>query len=203
MAKKDPRIDAYIARSAGFARPVLKHLRKVVHAGCPEVEETVKWGHPSFTYKGIFAGMAAFKGHCTFGFWKDALLRGEPGHPGKNDEAMGQFGRITSVAELPSERQLTQLVKKAAALHDQGVKVPRPPKPKHRGEAKVPSYFMVALRRNKKALATFRGFSPSQRREYVEWVTEAKGEDTRSRRIATSVEWLAEGKIRNWKYVRT
>jgi uncharacterized protein YdeI (YjbR/CyaY-like superfamily) len=202
MGKKDPRIDAYIARSAEFARPILKHLRAVVHDGCPEAEETLKWGHPSFTYKGIFAGMAAFKGHCTFGFWKDALLRDEPGHPGKNDQAMGAFGRITSVAGLPSEKALIRLVKKAAALHDQGVKVPRPPRPKRRAEAKVPAYLASALRKNKKALATFQGFSPSQRWEYIEWVTEAKGEETRARRLATAVAWMSEGKIRNWKYVR-
>jgi uncharacterized protein YdeI (YjbR/CyaY-like superfamily) len=202
MARKDPRIDAYIARSTPFARPILKHLRKTVHAGCPDVEETLKWGHPSFTYKGIFAGMAAFKGHATFGFWKDALLRDEPGHPGKNDEAMGAFGRITSVAGLPSDTALIRLVKKAAALHDQGIKVPRRPRPKVAAELKVPAYLMTTLRKHKKALSTFRSFSPSHRNEYVEWITEAKGEETRARRIATALEWMSAGKDRNWKYVR-
>lgn len=203
MGKKDPRIDAYIARSAGFARPILVHLRKVVHAGCPEVEETLKWSFPHFMYQGMLGSMAAFKSHCTFGFWKGALLVGKAGGLSKSEEAaMGQFGRITSIADLPSEKKLLQLVKQATALNDQGVKRSPRPKPKGKGGLKVPAYFMSALRRSTKALATFQAFSPSNKRDYVEWVTEAKGKDTRARRIATAVEWMAEGKIRNWKYVR-
>jgi uncharacterized protein YdeI (YjbR/CyaY-like superfamily) len=203
MRKKDPRIDAYIARSAVFARPILVHLRKTVHAGCPEVEEVLKWNFPHFMYKGMLCGMAAFKNHCTFGFWKAALIVDKNDRLAKRVEtAMGQFGRITSIADLPSEKKLLQLVKRAAALNDQGVKLPRRPKSIGKGDLKVPAIFMSALRKHKKALATFRDLSPSDKRDYVEWVTEAKGEDTRARRLATAIAWMAEGKIRNWKYAR-
>lgn len=202
MSAKDPRIDAYIARSAAFARPVLKYIRKTVHKGCPDVEETIKWGMPHIMHKGMLAGMAAFKSHCAFGFWKGTLLMGKRSAADKRDEAMGQFGCITSIADLPSEKTLLALVKRAAALNERGVKVPRR-KPAAKGEPLVPAYFMAALRKSKRALAAFRGFNPSHRREYVEWVTEAKQEATRARRIATAIEWMAEGKSRSWKYVRT
>ena len=200
MGNKDPRIDAYIARSAPFAKPILKHLRRVVHQGCPQVEETLKWGSPSFTHQGILCGMAAFKQHCVFGFWKHALVIDK--RTSKVEAAMGQFGRITALSDLPSDRVLLGWVKKAAALNEQGVKVPRKPKPATDRVLEVPPYFMSALRKNAKALATFKGFSSSNKREYLEWVTEAKAEATRARRLATAVEWMAEGKIRNWKYVR-
>ena len=203
MGKKDPRIDAYIANSADFARPILKHLRKVVHAGCPDVEETLKWSHATFMYKGILCGMAAFKQHVTFGFWKDALMRGKDSGAFKgSDEAWGQFGRITAVSDLPSEKVLLGLVRKAVALNDQGIKLPAKPRPKRTLELKVPGELMSALRKNKKALETFQGFSYSNKKEYVEWLVEAKTEATRSRRLETAVAWMAEGKIRNWKYVR-
>jgi uncharacterized protein YdeI (YjbR/CyaY-like superfamily) len=144
--------------------------------------------------------MAAFKGHCTFGFWKETLLKKKYGPLAKVDaKAMGQFGRITAVADLPSQRTLLRFVKDAAALNDTGVKVAARPKAKK--PLAIPSYFMAAVRKNKKALATFKGFSPSNKREYVEWVTEAKVEDTRVRRLETAIAWMAEGKVRNWKYV--
>lgn len=201
MATKDPRIDAYIANAAPFARPVLEALRRAVHQGCPEVEETLKWSHPSFLYKGILCGMAAFKAHATFGFWNHELLV-DKGLKPSDEAAMGQFGRLTSVDDLPDEKALIRLVKAAAELKDAGAK--RSPKPRPRGERKldVPDYFMAALKRSKKALATFESFSYSHAKEYVEWITEAKREDTRERRIATALEWLAEGKSRNWKHER-
>lgn len=204
MGTKDPRIDEYIARAADFAKPILSHLRKVVHAGCPEVEETLRWSHPSFTYKGILCGMAAFKAHCTFGFWKAAVLAERLGDPSLNDEsAAGQFGRITAVSDLPDEKTLVRYVREAAALNDQGVKAAAPqPKPERRRELETPEDLTAALKRNKKALATFEGFSPSHKREYVEWLTEAKTEATRKRRLEQAVEWMAEGKSRNWKYIR-
>jgi uncharacterized protein YdeI (YjbR/CyaY-like superfamily) len=175
-----------------------------VHAGCPEVEETLKWSAPHFMYKGMLGGMAAFKHHCTFGFWKGALLVGKPGGISRSAEAaMGQFGRITSIADLPSEKKMVQLVKKAAALNDQGVKLPARRTSSGKGALRAPVYLLTALRRNRKALATFQGFSPSHKRAYVEWVTGAKSEETRARRIATAVAWMAEGKTHNWKYVRT
>lgn len=201
MGKKHPGIDAYIARSAPFARPILKHLRAIVHAGCPDVEETLKWGHPSFDFKGILCGMAAFKAHATFGFWKYALLIGDR-KLGKSDEkAMGQFGRITSIADLPDRTTLIALVRRAAALNEQGI---RPPRPKRRPATppRTPVLLAAALRKSKKALATFQALSPSHKRDYIEWLTEAKGEDTRARRLATAIAWMAEGKHRNWKYDR-
>lgn len=200
MGKKHPDVDAYITRSAPFARPILRHLRAVVHAGCPAVEETLKWGHPAFMHEGMLCGMAAFKAHATFGFWKHKLLFGDE-RLGKSDEdAMGQCGRITSIADLPARRLLVTLVKRAAALNEKGVRTPRPPK---RARAIiVPTYLTAALKRSAKARATFQSLSPSRKYEYIEWLTEAKGADTRARRLATAIEWMAEGKHRNWKYDR-
>ena len=198
MASKDPRIDAYIAKSADFAKPILKHLRKVVHAGCPSVEETVKWSMPHFDYKGVMCGMAAFKQHCVFGFWKEALIFDRDKAVEKT--AMGSFGCIKSLADLPSAKTLIQYVKKAAALNDAGIKAPGRTQPKKREPLAVPDYFSAALKKNAKAGKTFKDFPPSKRREYLEWVTEAKREETRKERLATSIKWLAEGKSRHWKY---
>jgi hypothetical protein len=201
MGKKDERVDAYMARAQPFAQPILKHLRKLVHRACPEVEETLKWSSPTFMYKGILCGMAAFKAHCVFGFWKGTLLEGTPG---RGTEAMGQFGRLTSLADLPDDAALIRLVRRAAALNDEGVKIPRVRKPElpRRPAAKPPAAFLAALRKNTKALATYDAFSPSHKREYVDWIAEAKRDDTRQRRIETSIAWMAAGKNRNWKYER-
>jgi uncharacterized protein YdeI (YjbR/CyaY-like superfamily) len=200
MPKKDPRIDAYIAKSADFAQPILTHLRKLVHAACPGVEETMKWQTPTFMHHGILAGMAAFKNHCAFNFWKGKLLiASEPALAAKAEEAMGHFGRITSLDDLPKAATITRWIKQAAKLNEEGIKVPkkRPARPR---EVSVPEYLLKALRKNKAALTTFEKFPPSHRREYVEWIVEAKTEPTRDKRIATALEWMAEGKSRNWKY---
>jgi hypothetical protein len=203
MGKKDPRVDAYIARSADFARPILKRLREVVHAGCPDVEETLKWSSPHFMYKGMLCGMASFKGHCAFGFWKGKLLAKQHKALAETRElAMGEFGRITALSDLPDEKSLLRYVKEAVALNDEGVKLPARAKPKGDRKLRVPDYFLAAVRKNKKALATFEGFSYSNKKEYVEWVTEAKGEETLKQRLETAVAWMAEGKARNWKYLR-
>ena len=199
MGSKDPRIDAYIAKSADFAKPILKHLRKIVHAGCPNVEETLKWSMPHFDYRGVMCGMAAFKQHCVFGFWKESLIFDSSKTAEKT--AMGSFGCITSLADLPSEKTLIQYVKKAAALNEAGIKAPGRTKPKKREPLKVPDYFSAALKKNAKARKTFEHFPPSKRRDYIEWVTEAKREETRRERLATSIKWLAEGKARHWKYM--
>jgi uncharacterized protein YdeI (YjbR/CyaY-like superfamily) len=196
MGTKDPRIDAYIAKSADFAKPILTHLREVVHAACPEVEETMKWSSPHFDYKGeMMCGMAAFKEHCRFGFWKGSLI---PGVPSMSDLAAGPMGRITSVKDLPSKAVLTGYIKQAMKLNDAGVKLvmkgpPKKPLP-------TPPDLARALKSNKAARATFDGFSPSARRDYVEWLLEAKTEETRARRLETATGWIAEGKARNWKY---
>ena len=198
MGTRDKRVDAYIAKSAEFARPILRHLREIVHEGCPEVAEAIKWSHPSFQYKGMFCGMAAFKEHCAFGFWKRAAMAIDGQGP---QDAMGQFGRITSLKDLPPKKTLLGYVKKAKQLNDEGVKVPKKPKP--RGEKKelvIPDFFTAALKKNKKAQSAFEAFSYSHKKEYVEWLTDAKTEETRNRRLETALEWLAEGKSRNWKY---
>jgi len=201
MSTRDKRIDTYIAKSADFAQPILQYLREIVHEGCPEIEETMKWSFPHFMYKGILCSMASFKQHCVFGFWKGSLVL--DGKDSNSTDAMGQFGRITSLHDLPSKSVLLGYVQKARQLHDHGVRVPRKPQP--RGEKKeltIPDYFSAALKENKKALATFTGFSYSHKKEYVQWVTEAKTHETRNRRLQTSMEWLAQGKSRNWKYER-
>ena len=201
MGKHDARIDAYIAKSADFAKPILNHLRKLVHVACPDVEETMKWSFPHFTYKGMLCSMASFKAHCSFGFWKGALIFGKSkGEAGKQDEAMGHFGRITALSDLPKDDVLVRYVKEAARLNEAGVKLPAKPRSKVKKELVAPDYFLAALKKNKKALAAFEGFSYSDKKEYVEWITEAKREETRQRRMDTAIEWLAEGKSRNWNY---
>jgi uncharacterized protein YdeI (YjbR/CyaY-like superfamily) len=195
MAKKDPRIDAYISKAPEFARPILKHLRAIVREGCPEVEETMKWSVPHFDYKGPLAGMAAFKAHCAFGFWKGSLV--VPG----SKEAMGQFGRITKVGDLPKDKVLVGYVQKAVKLNDEGIKVKRVPK-QPKPDIAMPADLAAALKKNAKARATFEGFPPSHKREYLEWITGAKAEATRERRLGTAIEYMSSGKSLNWKYQR-
>lgn len=199
MGTRDPRVDAYIAKQQDFAKPILLHLREVVHGACPDVVETLKWSSPFFMYKGgLLCSMAAFKAHAIFGFWKGALIDGVSPNRNNGGEAMGNYGRLTSVKDLPSRRELTALIKRAMELHDNGVTVPRKRAPKP--EAKVPPELAAALAKNRKAAAQFEAFSPSHRREYVEWIVEAKRDETKSKRVAQAVEWIAEGKGRNWKY---
>jgi uncharacterized protein YdeI (YjbR/CyaY-like superfamily) len=200
MPKIDPRIDAYIRKAKPFAQPILTHIRKVVHAAVPGVEETMKWSSPHFDYKGMFCGMAAFKAHVGLGFWKGALLQEHLPGPGGLSSA-GQFGKIASLADLPSDRDLARILKIAKKLNDDDVKAP-PMRKGPRPALKAPADLQAALARNKKAKATFEGFAPGQRREYIAWVTEAKQAATREARIKTAVEWMAEGKIRHWKYVK-
>ena len=196
MPRKDPRIDAYIARSKPFARPILARLRAVVRETCPDVVETLKWGSPSFEYHGILCGMAAFKEHAVFGFWKGKLVVDEKDRVPK--DGMGQFGRLTKLSDLPAKRVLAGYVKKAMALNESGVTVKRNAAPKK--PIPVPADLRVALAKSAKANAVFQEFSPSARRDYLEWVTEAKRPATRAKRIATTIEWLKAGKRRNWKY---
>ncbi|MFN2397857.1 MAG: YdeI family protein [Gemmatimonadaceae bacterium] len=199
MGTRDPRIDAYIAKSADFGKPILTHLRDVVHSACPEVLETIKWSFPHFEYKGVLCSMASFQEHCAFGFWKGSLIVDTNG---KSVEAMGQFGRITRISDLPSKKALTTYIKEAMRLNESGVKVPARSKPRHKREVVVPDYLSSALKKNRKALAIFDDMSPSHKREYVEWITEAKGDDTRKRRLEKAIEWMTEGRSRNWKYER-
>ena len=197
MPSNDPRIDAYIEKSADFAKPILGHLRKLVHKACPDVEETWKWSFPHFDYKGMLCSMAAFKQHASFGFWKQSLLETDTGP--KNKTAMGSFGRITSIKDLPSDKVMIGLIQQAMELNEKGINVrKKPAAPKT--EVVVPDDLTAALVKNKKAKAQFEKFSNSHRKEYVMWITEAKTEPTRQKRLATTIEWLSEGKSRNWKY---
>ena len=204
MPTKDPRVDAYIAKMAPFARPILKHLRKLVHQACPECEETLKWSSPTFMYHGMLCGFAAFKEHATFGFWKHSLMVGEKGAPRreKAEQAMGMFGRITSVKDLPSDTVMISLIKKAMKLNEDGVKAVRDKTKRPRVEWPMPPALTAALKRSRKARATWDGFSPSHQKEYKEWIGEAKTEATREKRLLTTIEWLEEGKPRHWKYMK-
>jgi len=198
MARKDPRVDAYIKQAAPFAQPILMSIRETVHASCPGVEETMKWNFPHFLYKGMLCGMASFTQHAALGFWKGALVTGGP----RSADAMGHFGRLTQLSDLPSKTALAALVRKAAALNEAGVKAPRAAKKTAPKTVTVPAALAAAFKTDTKARAGFEAMSPSHKREYVEWITEAKSEETRNRRLAQAIEWMAEGKSRNWKYER-
>ena len=195
MAKKDPRVDAYIKKAQPFARPILKHLRKLVHKACPDVEETIKWKMPFFERKGIVCFMAAFKEHAVLGFWNGEKIFGR-----QNKGAMGQFGRITSMKDLPSDKELIGYVRKAAELNQSGVKK-SPARSRAKQKLTVPADLKSALQKNAKARRTFENFSYSHKKEYVEWITGAKRDETRKRRLRTAVQWLAQGKPQNWKYM--
>jgi uncharacterized protein YdeI (YjbR/CyaY-like superfamily) len=193
---RDPRVDAYISRQADFARPILEHLRATIHSVCPQAEETLKWSMPAFLYKGkILASMAAFKAHAAFGFWRSSDVLGD----GAAQDAMGQFGKLNSVEDLPTPDALCALILKAMSVIDSGPAAPKPKKPP-KPELPTPDDLRAAMARKPAAAATFDAFPPSCRREYVEWVIEAKRPETREKRISQTVEWLAEGKRRNWKY---
>src|SRR5215831_1408141 len=168
MATRDPRVDAYIEGARPFARPILKRIRKAVHAACPGVSEAIKWRMPAFVYKGPLVGMAAFKAHCTLGFWKGSLMKTVPA--GRRGEAMGQFGRFESIADVPSEAALIEMVREAVALNDAGAKVAR--KPAVRKPApKTPPFMLAALKKNTNAFTSWQAFPPSHQREYIEWIT--------------------------------
>ena len=194
----DPRVDAYIAEAAPFAQPVLKHLRALVHKACPTVVEDMKWSMPFFLHEGKnVCHFAAFKAHCAFGFWHKGMEK-ELGALAKGDEAMGLLGRVTSLADLPGDATLVRFIKRAVELG--GSDVPARPAGQPRKELAAPADLLAALKKNKAAAAAFAKFAPSHRREYIEWITEAKRDETRQKRLATTLEWLAEGKKRNWKY---
>jgi uncharacterized protein YdeI (YjbR/CyaY-like superfamily) len=202
---KDKRIDAYIAKAQPFAQPILKKLRELVHKANPEVTETIKWGMPSFEYKGPYFGIASFKQHCVAGFWKSKLIKDPKGYLGerKNQggEAMGNFGCMKSMSDLPPDKAIIDFLLQAKKLNDEGVKAERR-RSTPKKEIPMPKEFDAALIKNKKAKVIYENFSPSHKREYLEWITEAKTDETKDRRIKTAVEWISEGKPRNWKYMR-
>jgi uncharacterized protein YdeI (YjbR/CyaY-like superfamily) len=202
----DPRVDKYIAKSRPFAQPILLHLRELVHKACPGVVETMKWSRPFFEYKGVILGnMSAFNQHCSFGFWGEEISAVLREAKVLQPDAMGSLGRLTSVEDLPARKQMLGLLRQAVSFIDSGqytspiaarnrvVKAPVP-------TPKAPLEFTKALKANKKASAAFADFSPSCKREYIEWIADAKRPETRDKRIATAVEWISEGKQRQWKY---
>jgi hypothetical protein len=197
MGTRDPRVDAYIERSADFATAILEHLREVVHRACPEAGETIRWGFPHFEHRGILCSMASFREHCAFGFWKGSLVV----DAAAAEEGMGHLGRIRSLADLPPDAELEALVWRAVDLNERGVRPVKVTKAARRDESPVPDDLLAALR-GAGALERWEALPPSHRREYLVWVEEAKREATRQRRVATTAEWVADGKSRNWKYER-
>jgi uncharacterized protein YdeI (YjbR/CyaY-like superfamily) len=191
MKNTSPDVDRYIANAVPFAQPILEKIRKAFHKADPRIREVMKWSFPHFEHDGIVGSMAAFKQHVAWGFWKAQLMGGQE----------TQRTKVTSVKDLPSEKVMVDAIREAVRLNEEGVKVERAPRVE-RGEAAVPPELAAALKKTPAAKKAFDGFSPSHRREYVEWITEAKAEATRQKRIAQTVEWLSEGKVRNWKYVR-
>jgi uncharacterized protein YdeI (YjbR/CyaY-like superfamily) len=207
MSNNSSRVDAYIAKAAEFAKPILSHLREAVHQVCPDVVEEMKWGRPFFVHRGvILCGMAAFKQHCSFMFWgaeirellrQDGLLEGD---------GMGSFGKIASLHDLPPERKMRGFLRRAVAFIDDGqgqtfMAASRKPAKPPKAAPVLPPEFLSALKKNTAASKVFAAFSPSCRREYVEWIAEAKKTETRDRRIQQAVGWISEGKQRNWKYM--
>jgi len=202
----DPRVDAYINKCKPFAQPILEHIRELVHKAVPHVEETIKWSRPFFEIKGVILGnMSGFNEHCSFGFWGEeigAVLREAKV---VQDGGMGSLGRITSVKDMPSDKQMLGFLKQAAGFIESGNytspitarnKVVKAPK----AALETPAELTQALKANKAAGKVFANFSPSCQREYIEWIADAKRAETRDKRVAQAVEWIAEGKQRNWKY---
>ncbi|MBI5402226.1 MAG: YdeI/OmpD-associated family protein [Ignavibacteriae bacterium] len=201
MRAKNKKIDAYIAKSADFAKPVLSHIRNLVHKACPKTREVIKWGFPHFDYKGMMCSMAAFKHHCAFNFWKESLMNDSKKILKiKDKDSMGSLGQIKSKSDLPHDNIFISYIKEAMKLNDEGVKLTVKKKDTGKTELVIPDCFFKALKKNKKAQVSFEKFAYSHRKEYIMWITEAKTEETRNRRIETAVEWLSEGKSRNWKY---
>ncbi len=197
MPKKDKRVDAYIAKQAEFAQPILTKVREWVHEGCPDCEETLKWSSPTFLHNGILCIMAGFKAHCMVRFWKGGQMKTEDGK--RIDLSWGQEARYSTVSDLPTKKEFLALVKKAVEINASGVKAP-PRKTKPKAEIPIPPAFAAAIKKNAKAKKAFDAFPPSHKREYLEWITDAKREEKRAKRIGQAVELMSEGKSRNWKY---
>lgn len=197
MGTRDKRIDAYIAKAAPFARPILSHLRGVVHTACPDVEETLKWGAPAYMHHGILCITAAFKAHCALVLWRAPLIVGAV----KSRDSRGHFGRITAVKELPSKAVLVGLLKQGVKLNEAGAKPSQRAKGRPKKTVALPADLAAGIKKNAKARKAWDEFSPSARREYVDWIIGAKRPETRAERLKTTLQWVAQGKQRNWKYM--
>jgi uncharacterized protein YdeI (YjbR/CyaY-like superfamily) len=200
MQTKSKEVDAYIAKAQPFARPILAKVRELFHKGCPELEEKLKWGHPSFEYKGMLGGMAAFKQHVAWGLWKASLLNDPHGIMKDDASSPMSAGKPAKVSDLPADRLILDLIRQAVDLNERGVKLPMR-SGKKKPPPRVPADLAAALKKNAKAATVFAAFSPSNKRDYVEWITGAKQKQTRLRRLAQAIEWIAQGKPRNWKYM--
>lgn len=201
-SNKDKRIDKYIENAAAFAQPILLHLRNVIHKACPQITENIKWGMPCFEFHGILCNMASFKNHCTFGFWKASLMKDKIlMQNAQSETAMGHLGKLTSLKDLPSDKKITSWITEAMILNEKGIKVEKT-KPSKAKELIVPNYFIKELKKNKMAFQTFEKFSQSHKNEYVQWITEAKTETTKEKRIQQAINMLSEEKPRNWKYMK-
>ncbi len=198
MATTDPFVDEYIDKAQDFAKPILRHIRALVHEACPDVVEKKKWSFPHYDYKGMLCSSAAFKEHCAFGFWKQSLLEGSAFPAEKT--AMGSFGRIKSLADLPDDETMKKLIVEAMRLNDDGIKVAKPKASGEKKELVVPEILVAALETNAIASETFNAFPYSCKKEYIQWISEAKTDATRDNRLAAALEWMSEGKRRNWKY---
>ncbi len=197
----NPAITTYITRAQPFAQPILNHIRALVHMACPKVEEKIKWGMPFFDYKGPMCNLAAFKQHCSFGFWKASLMS-DPilVETAKSEVAMGHLGKITSLKDLPSDKKIMTYINEAMLLNEAGKKVVKVKSTKSITYV-VPDYIVIAIKQNKKAFATFEAFAPSHKKEYAQWIDEAKTETTKSKRLLKAIENMEEGKPYNWQYM--
>jgi len=193
-------VDQYIAKSAEFSIPILEHLRHLVHQADARIEETIKWGMPFFELKGTVCHMAAFKNHCAFGFWKGSLMQDDFGIFKERKDAMGWLGQIRSFTDLPPDDVLIAYIQTAIKLNEDGIKLPSKTKSPDQKELIVPDYFLEALESDAKAMYVFQNFSYSNKKDYVQWLLEAKTEATRIKRLNTAIEWIGEGKVRMWKY---
>ena len=202
MEQYDNRVDAFIEKSPEFAKPILTYLRQLVHETSPLLTETIKWGFPFFDYKGVVCQMAAFKEHCSFGFWKATLLNDPNNALSIGDGSAGSFGRITKIEDLPSKEILQDFILQAIALNESGKKTPEAEKKASvpKTELVIPAYFTEYLKAYPNASLNFDRSSYSHKKEYVEWIIDAKSEATRQKRMETAAGWLAEGKSRHWKY---
>ncbi len=201
MTDKNPAFDTYIEKSADFAKPILNHLRSLVHKACPAADEKIKWGFPHFEYKNdMLCHFASFKNHCAFGFWKGSLMKDQwLKENAESENAMGHYGKITSLKDLPADKIIIAHIKEAMRLNDEGIKAPRTKQGKI-SPVETPEYFLKEIKTNKKSLVNWEKFSNSHKKEYVEWIIEAKRDETRDKRMEQAIEWIAEGKGRNWKY---
>ena len=199
MPKKLPAVDAYIEKAPPFSRPVLKRIRRVFHRASPKVEEAMKWGTPHFVHEGIVGGMAAFKKHVAFGFWNARSMKDPAGLFGDAPKASPFAIKVASVDELPPDDVLAAYVREAVALNESGEKR-KPARAKRKPAVRAPKDLMDALKDDAEAISVWKGFTPGKRREYVDWILEAKRDATRAKRIETTVAWVSEGKEKNWKY---